>query len=207
LPLSIITWNTQGTPLGDAEKKQTLSALSRTYDVVLLQECGAFVQESKFEGKNVIGFEQAGAFNIRCSTAIVAPGWDNSGAWTGSSSGRPGLWIDIGGRIVGTIHCTSGGVGMTDLTPFMLYMAGKHGGRTLIIGGDFNCVVPDGTTQLNAGTSTRPVAFDFLSQGRATHSGGQTLDHFVSQNATLSSGPRRFTTKVSDHDAVSATFA
>jgi hypothetical protein len=177
--------------------------MCRTFDVVLLQECGAFAGVDRYDGKYVIAYEQAGALNNRCSTAIIAPEWDSSGVWTGSSSGRPGIWIKAAGLYIGTIHCSSGGIGMTDLSPFMRYMADGAGDAPLVVGGDFNCVMDAGTTQINVGTSSRPVNFAFHTQSQSTHMGGLTLDNFVSRGLRDAGNARRYRTGVSDHDAVS----
>lgn len=153
------------------------------------------------------GVEQSGAYNNRCSTAIIAKdGWEASGRWDGSNSGRPGIWIKSRNFTIATIHCTSGGVGRGDLRPFMTHMANVIGVNTpLVIGGDFNDSSLVNVTNLNAGTINRPIQFSVYTQSRATHSGGQVLDGFVSLNAIINTS-RRYSVTVSDHDPVSATF-
>ncbi|MEN5061014.1 endonuclease/exonuclease/phosphatase family protein [Luteimonas sp. TWI1416] len=166
---SIVTWNTQGNPLNDTNKRTMLTGLCEAFDIVLLQECGRFGEAARtFAGKHVCWTEQAGAFNARCSTAILAPRWEDSGLWTGSSTGRAGLWIRIDDLFVATIHCTSSGVGLTDLRPFAGDMARVAGDHAVLIGGDFNHEVADDPAELNAGTASRPVLFSVHTQGRAT---------------------------------------
>jgi hypothetical protein len=207
---SVCTWNTQGNPCNDKDKYEALMAICCQYDVVLLQECGALVYDSIKKDrpdKHVLVSLQAGAGNIRCSTAIVVDQWQNFDEWPGSSSGRSGIWIHRGDFIFATIHCTSGGFGMADLDPFAKYMAGEAGDHKLVIGGDFNCEFPAGTKTHNFGTRSRPVEFAVHTQKQETHKNRLILDHFVSRNATIKSGPRRYKQGPSDHHAVTATFA
>ncbi|AKJ28539.1 endonuclease/exonuclease/phosphatase family protein [Caldimonas brevitalea] len=201
--LSILTWNTQGDPRNDPEKDAILQSLCLTYDVVLLQECGRLAEQRIYAGKQIHGQAQAGALNPRCSTAVVANGCVGAGVWTGSSSGRSAVWVKIRDVVIASIHCESGGIGMTDLRRCMRQMATI--GPKIIIGGDFNCSFAPDEELVNAGTTGRPVEFSLHTQPRPTHSGGGILDHFVSvgmQNV----GVRRQRLPRSDHDAVSATF-
>ena len=69
MSISIVTWNAQGSPLNDDDKRATLVGMCSAFDVILLQECGGFASVDRFEGKRVVAQEQVGAFNNRCSTA------------------------------------------------------------------------------------------------------------------------------------------
>jgi hypothetical protein len=179
--------------------------------VLLLQECGGLtdVGDLELNRKRIFASGQAGAFNNRCTTAIIANDWSSAGGWTGSSSGRSGLWIKIGSVMVGSIHSSSGCVVMCDLEPFLNAVNGKvtDENDTIIIGGDMNCEASDiESAEINCGTARRPKLFAVRAQQRGTQKSGGNLDFFVtSPNAIIVSGPRKYRVPKSDHDAVSMT--
>jgi endonuclease/exonuclease/phosphatase (EEP) superfamily protein YafD len=200
--LSIGTWNSQGSPLTNADKYATLKGLIGVCDVVLLQECGSLATVPGFEGYRVVSWEAAGAKNHRCSTAILTPRCDETGNAGHMSTGRAAVWIRCGNVYIATIHCTASGKA-ADQTQLMKEMAKIAGNNPLIIGGDFNCT-PVGE-EMNVGTSSREITFNVDAQARATQRSGRTLDYFVSQNAECL-GTRKYQTGESDHDAVTATY-
>lgn len=206
MQMTAITWNTQGSPLNNQNKRDALVALCQTYDFILLQECGDLVDQQSFATKVVYGAAQAGAFNRRCSTAIICSQADASGTWNGGRTGRPGIWVRKKNLYVGTIHCISGGTGMEDLRPFLLAMAEEAGESPFIIGGDFNCIFDQGAEEIQLGTKSRPNVFNLHTQLTATHKAGMVLDHFVSRNIEDVGVPRRYRQHQSDHDAVTITF-
>jgi len=202
MPLSIGTWNSQGSPLTNGDKYATLKGLIGVCDVVLLQECGSLAEVTGFEGCRVVSWAAAGAKNHRCSTAILTRGYDAAGNAGHMSTGRAAVWIRYGNVYIATIHCTASGKA-ADQTQLMKEMAQLAGNNPLIIGGDFNC--PPAEEAMNVGTSSREITFNVDAQARATQSSGRILDYFVSQNAECVS-TRKYRTGPSDHDAVTASY-
>ncbi|MGF7151268.1 hypothetical protein FHS96_004931 [Sphingomonas zeicaulis] len=198
---TVITWNTQGDPTTHPGKAAELATMCAAYDYVLLQECGHM---KLWNGnKYMYSSYQAGAFNSRCSTAILSNAPADVKHWTGSSSGRSGLYMNVAGTIIGTIHATSGGVGMGDVTPFLKTVS-RLDAQAIVIGGDFNAELAQ--PFFDVGTSNRPNTFDIVSQGGATHQGGLCLDYFFYQGTANPGNATLYPTQNSDHDAVWMTF-
>ena len=203
---SVATWNTQGDPFNQTEKAVVLASLCAASPIVLLQECGQL--SGTLPGWSPYYGGQAGAFNNRCSTAILTslPVY-GSGLISRSSTGRPGIWIRTDDCIVGTLHSTSGGVGKPDLDVFMKELMDLSGGEVpVIIGGDFNFQLTPGEQAARIGTESRGTEYSLLSQSRPTHGGGSILDGFAVYGVSRWEGPRRLSVAPSDHHPVTATF-
>lgn len=203
---SVATWNTQGDPFKQSEKTEILAALAEAFPIILLQECGQL--SGTLQGWNSYYGGQAGAFNNRCSTAILTNlTVYGSGLISCSSTGRPGIWIRTNDCIVATIHSTSGGVGKPDLEVFMKKLMELADGEVpVIIGGDFNFQMAPGEHVALVGTESRGTEYSLLSQSRSTHSGGGILDGFAIYGVERWDGPRRLNVGPSDHHPVTATF-
>jgi hypothetical protein len=203
---SVATWNTQGDPFKQPEKKEILTSLAASFRIILLQECGQL--SGSLPGWETYYGGQAGAFNNRCSTAILTDlTVYGSGLISCSSTGRPGIWIRTNDCIVATIHSTSGGVGKPDLEMLMRKLIEQFGAEVpIIIGGDFNFQMSPGEHMALIGTESRGTGYSLLSQSRATHSGGGILDGFAIYGVERWDGPRRWGVGPSDHHPVTATF-
>ena len=73
--MKICTWNSQGNPLNDAIKLNILNHLLtiEQCNVVMIQECGKFILPAHFSGiYHYVVVEQAGAYNYRGNTCIIA---------------------------------------------------------------------------------------------------------------------------------------
>jgi endonuclease/exonuclease/phosphatase family metal-dependent hydrolase len=205
---SIVTWNTQGRPDTNEHKNRVLDALCRTYNVVLLQECGSLFDRNgeQIAGKTIHCIGQAGAFNNRCSVAILADsvaGWDCE---LNASTGRAVVWVKRGGLTIGGIHATSGGVGMPDVKAGLKTLLGVAKDGPMVLGGDFNVDMDTDTTSINIGSVGRPEEFEVRTQDRPTHQGGGVLDHFATRNVELTGPPRVGQPSPSDHRYLTATF-
>jgi hypothetical protein len=203
---SVATWNTQGDPFNQTEKTTVLTSLGASFPIILLQECGQL--SGTLTGWSAYYGGQAGAFNNRCSTAILTslPVY-GSGLISRSSTGRPGIWIRTDDCIVGTLHSTSGGVGLPDLQVFMQALMDLSDGEVpVIIGGDFNFQLTPGEHTALIGTESRGTEYSLLSQARPTHAGGSILDGFAVCGVSRWDGPRRWGVRPSDHHPVTATF-
>ena len=203
---SVATWNTQGDPFNQTEKATVLASLGEAFPILLLQECGQL--SGGLPGWSAYYGGQAGAFNNRCSTAILTSlPVTNSGLISCSSTGRPGIWIRTDDCYVATIHSTSGGVGKPDLQVFMQKLMELSDGKVpVIIGGDFNFQMSPGEHSARIGTESRGTEYSLLSQARSTHSGGGILDGFAVHGVSRWDGPRRWNVGPSDHHPVTATF-
>lgn len=187
MPMSICTWNTQGNPTNDDDKLQILKSLWERCDVLLLQECGR-LDISELEGvKEFIYDEPAGAYNIRCSTALISKRKARriKTYYLQSSTGRSVLTAQIGDILVGTLHAQSG-AGAVDAFQAASAMAVRG---NFILGGDFNflkwnVIIGSGgrrmnRRQINLRTKSRPLVVNHLTPSLPTHEKGGILDFFI----------------------------
>lgn len=208
MPLVIATWNTQGDPTRNPAKTRVLQNLWTRAHVLLLQECTHFANHHVLDGIRMLERSAvAGAFNQRCSTAIVSrlPALPRRAHSLPSGTGRSLTQIELNGfRVrIGTLHAVSGGVGMQDLAFAARTMATVPGG--FIIGGDFNYRPRVGRgrranrRQIELGTRRRSMRVGIaLPQGRTQQNGGR-LDHFVFGGGVTGTARRHHERGGSDH--------
>lgn len=218
----ITTWNTQGDPTpvrhGDDKQKnrnKALRNLLRDSDVILLQECGrlaaldGYLREVKDKTATVEYSPQAGAFNVRCTTAIISfvPGKFHT-EYLVSGTGRSAIFLMVeSGPAIGTLHAISGGIGATDLSNVITRLNKQT--ANYIIGGDFNCT-PDKTSwvtgrhKMAVGTSRTRIDFSYIAPLDRTHISGGILDWFIYNNVNPTN-IKRYHTMGGDHYPVCLT--
>jgi endonuclease/exonuclease/phosphatase family metal-dependent hydrolase len=207
----ITTWNCQGDPTTNLQKRIHLQKLWRDSDVLLLQECGQLknlrlVDFGSSEPKHTMHAGQYGAYNSRCSVAILSKvAVKDAFEVNQSSSGRSALGIDVGGCWISTLHALSGGVGAVDVEPLASQLSRK--GKPFILGGDFNFEFDYDDTRyfkrnrVNLGSTSRQNWQHCTLTQMPTHQGGKRLDWFI-HSTSISGSAQRSTVKVSDHWAV-----
>lgn len=172
--MRLCTWNSRGDPTTNSQKRAVLQDLCRRNDVVLIQECGRMSNFFQyFSNLYIAKVNQAGAFNSRCSTAIVSREffyYDTNSLQ--SSTGRSSISATFGQFTVMTLHAESG-TGADVYSALQKY-------PSFILGADMNCTPEEmnsrhttqhGTRGVQAGSTTRG------SQLRISHPNVPTLDH------------------------------
>lgn len=205
MPVSIVTWNTQGDPLNNNQKANCLTQLCNNNNIVLLQECGHLAGRASFAGKTILGGYQAGAYNDRCAVAILYDRalFDAGEPMYFSDTGRPGLFVEDQNLVVGTIHATSGGVGARDVTPFAQALA-RTTNKNFVIGGDLNTdfQVP----LINVGSDTRRIDLEVYQPNQPTQQSGARIDGFLAHGTQPTGTMTVGANCVSDHYHVSINF-
>ena len=203
MTFKICTWNTRGDPTQNQGKRAVLDALWRDCDFVLLQECGNLADRFRFGTPDIAHAEQAGAFNIRCSTAIISKhGWaSEEQVYLPSGTGRSAIVANFNGFAIATLHAISGGVGAQDLAP-LAQMLSRQG--PYVIGGDFNVSVDSAaltTTrrQIVMGSERTRLTPFYKAPALPSHTGGNRLDYFVYEGVIMHDVQRYMTTGGSDH--------
>lgn len=217
--VTIATWNSQGNPTRNMNTTGVLNGLIVANQVVLLQECGGFVNLGGHGGYTIIGSEQAGHYNNnRCSVGIAyaaGAGVAASGMNFNMPSGRPMVWIRIDNAgstvFIGAVHCESSGNAGQDRSRAASELLALANGNPIILGGDFNCT-PNGGT-LRIGSTLRGIDYTYVTTGNATQALGNNIDYFLRTNgAAVGVAPARSWNPLaggphpSDHTPVFATF-
>lgn len=113
MPLTMTTWNTQGDPTTDPDKSEVLKNVWRNSDILLLQECGTLKElGSVIDGVAAADYgSQAGAFNVRCSTALLSRHEATfETKYLSSGTGRSAIIAFFRGNLaVATLYAASGG--------------------------------------------------------------------------------------------------
>lgn len=201
--MKICTWNSQGDPTNNSLKENILAFLSREIDVILLQECGRLSRIGNIlPGWHWALLPQAGAFNLRCSTAIVSK-WNFSykPEYLKSGTGRSLLiatFLHIPTIQILTLHAESR-TG-SDVFPVLQNRTGLF-----IIGGDMNC--QPSTLSDTYGSGTRSIIIDragtraFISSPPSyTHPGSHhTLDYFIYSAGVACNNTKTYPLMGSDH--------
>lgn len=137
----ICTWNTQGDPTNTPDKLEILKTLLERNDVVLLQECTRLDHFHLIRNSNsfhIFISPQAGAYNPRCSTAMVSRKTCHYEIkYLPSGTGRQAIIADFGEINIATIHAEASGRSQTDIFDIVKYLYKKK--KQFILGGDFNC--------------------------------------------------------------------
>ena len=135
--MRICTWNSQGNPLNDAIKLNILNHLLtiEQCNVVMIQECGKFILPAHFSGiYHYVVVEQAGAYNYRGNTCIIADlNFVASIHYLISGTGRSAICLNYNGYNIYTLHCESGSGAVGDIRDLV-----HHAVSPFIIGGDMN---------------------------------------------------------------------
>ncbi|MGB0683455.1 MAG: endonuclease/exonuclease/phosphatase family protein [Magnetovibrionaceae bacterium] len=206
--MKICTWNTCGDPTTNTNKAGVLGTLWHSCDIILLQECGNLSNvPAVLTGANVIHEYQAGAFNPRCSTALLSKAVPDSSetVYSPSGTGRSVIVAAFDGVLVGTLHAVSGGVGAQDLRFAVINAVGSD--QPWVIGGDFN-VTPGSAalsasrTTMNFGSSSRPITASWKAPSGPTQTSGGRLDYFVYNGVTVTGVTRHHSQGGSDHKPV-----
>lgn len=200
--MNICTWNSQGDPTTDPFKADILASLAKKNHVLLLQECGRLSRIGNIlPGWYYALAPQAGAFNPRCSTAIVAGGgFTCQTHYLPSGTGRS-LMIATFPHIpvqILTMHAESG-TG-SDVFPVLRNRTGLF-----ILGGDMNCE-PSALSDTH-GSGTRSIQIDragtqaFISSPPSyTHPGSyHTLDYFIYSAGVRCTQTETYHLKGGDH--------
>ncbi|MDE1150384.1 MAG: endonuclease/exonuclease/phosphatase family protein [Azospirillaceae bacterium] len=220
MPLSFVTWNSQGDPRNSPAKTAQLNNLLTAHGYVLVQEAGALAAQASYTVLGVqytiLSEQQAGAFNNRCGTAILTR--RNFVAFAPytlpNSNGRFGLSLrDTGmGVIVGTLHSNAAANAGVDRTGFLQHLDRNANGGPVMVGGDFNAVPPP--NPFNIGTFARPDIWEVYASGGPTQfPGGLELDYFIGRGVVVAGAVARDTPGVaagsagSDHKWVTVTIS
>lgn len=206
--MKICTWNSQGNPNNDFIKSQVLTNLltRERCNVVMIQECSNFIMPANLSGiysYAVIG--QAGAYNCRCSTCIIADSnFIPKTEYLPSGTGRSAIGLNYHGYNIYTLHCESGPGAMRDIKHLI-----QKAVFPFIIGGDINANILDFPefkyARINGiitvGTGSRPgQSARIVSCGSPTHISGNELDYFFIDNRlSLITKIDRYTLKGGDH--------
>ena len=155
--MRICTWNSQGNPLNDAIKLNILNHLLtiEQCNVVMIQECGKFILPAHFSGiYHYVVVEQAGAYNYRGNTCIIADlNFVASIHYLISGTGRSAICLNYNGYNIYTLHCESGSGAVGDIRDLV-----HHAVSPFIIGGDMNSTpseLSDNLRIMTTGTRSR----------------------------------------------------
>ena len=209
--MKVCTWNTQGDPTQDEGKNAVLRRLYDENDILFLQECGR-LQHINIDQNHLCVVEQAGAFNIRCSTCVITKFPVHFGHFLlPSGTGRSCIFFVHDGIAYATLHAESGGAAMADVNYVIKQMQGNR--MQYVIGGDMNCTPLQlsrdaGHRSLWIGTQNRGIPAAVSSPQANTHpSSMAVLDYFVhSQNLVFRNTQRYFLRGNSDHFPVITEF-
>lgn len=206
--MRICTWNSQGNPLHHDIKKYILADLltRERCNVVMIQECGDFIMPANLSGiyrYAVTG--QAGAYNCRCSTCIIADSnFIPQKHYLPSGTGRSAIGLNYYGYNIYTLHCESGPGAIGDIKHLILKAVSPF-----IIGGDINAKTLDFpefkyariSGKITVGTDSRPgQSARIVSCGMPTHISGNELDYFfIDSRLSLITKIRRYSLKGGDH--------
>jgi exonuclease III len=185
--MRIATWNSRGTPAGNVDKMAVLDALKGACDIIVLQECGTLTAaQAGVPAANFYSAPPAGAFNVRCSSCILARTafTHTSSQSLASSSGRSVMAVAWSNYVVATLHAAASGAAAFDGSTALTWLVRTAGNMArIILGGDFNAEpmeLSNGKTRSKTvGTSSRGVGFHIASPGGATHTNGRTLDYYI----------------------------
>lgn len=198
MSIIIATWNTQGDPTpvkkNDAKQKtrnSMLAYLISNVHVLLLQECGNLAEIESYTKKknaNISYGQQAGAYNVRCSTAIVSfVDCEFESKYLTSGTGRSAIFMFSNKIAIGTLHSQSG-AGAGDVSTVVTHLFKKKI-NGFIIGGDFNCapsdtgwIVEEKRNTMYIGTQSRGSEFSYWAPQNKTHVNGGILDWFIFNN-------------------------
>ena len=207
MPIKVATWNTRGNPAGSREKMAVLQALLRSNHIVLLQECGGLTA-ADVGGRSLVVRGPAGAYHIRCSSAIISDrALDGVGEFTlPSSNGRAcsfGSYYNDS-LIIATLHANSHIDAVHDASGVLAEFSRRFVNPNLLVGGDFNAEPSDQSTgktrSKTVGSSTRGEDFYVASPDGATHRCGRKLDYFIyNHNVRCENTTRYHTYGGSDH--------
>lgn len=175
LRLGICTWNSQGDPTTDSRKLELLDYLCSASDVVLLQECGALRNIDVLDGIYYCKIRQAGAFNIRCSTAILSRmPFEYDTEYLQSGTGRSLIIAEIESVpfAVMTMHAEA-------WTGSDVWPAICDKNYSFILGGDMNCTPYNLRCRHPYDFDNQNGWFVISASNNYTHTHRYELDYFI----------------------------
>ncbi len=205
----ITTWNSQGDPTSDDTKSAILKSLLRFSDMVLIQECGDMSRIRDFKCVYLAIAGQAGAYQDRCTTCILAKEpFCHSKRSLPSCTGRWVITANYKGYCIATLHAYAGANAGEDISGAMRAVHGDW-----IIGGDMNLTPSELLESKRHGyesgkvclgsTSRTIVAGRIESSGEVTHpASGKELDYFIVKDGLRVKRVGRYYFRGGDHHPV-----